>query len=89
MTTCIDFTASNGLPKSTYSLHYIRNNKTSAYEEALSEVLEIILDYDFDKLVPTYGFGAKVEFPTFNSGNKVHHCFPLNGSAKNPNLFNK
>ena len=46
-----------------------------------------MLDYDNDKLVPTFGFGAKVNMPTFNTNNKVHHCFPINGSDVNPNLF--
>jgi hypothetical protein len=45
------------------------------------------LDYDTDKLVPTFGFGSKVNMPTFNTNNKVHHCFPINGSDANPNLF--
>jgi hypothetical protein len=45
------------------------------------------LDYDNDKLVPTFGFGAKVNMPSFNTGTKVHHCFPLNGSDSNPNLY--
>lgn len=47
----------------------------------------ILLDYDYDKLVPVYGFGAKVKHPTFNSENKVHHCFPINGDETNPNLY--
>jgi hypothetical protein len=50
-------------------------------------VSNIVLDYDTDKLVPCFGFGAKVNMPTFTSYNKVHHCFPLNGSETNPNLF--
>lgn len=46
-----------------------------------------MLDYDTDKLVPCFGFGAKVNMPSFNTYNKVHHCFPINGSEGNPNLF--
>jgi hypothetical protein len=46
-----------------------------------------VLDYDTDKLVPTFGFGAKVNLPNFSTGSKVHHCFPLNGCEENPNLF--
>lgn len=38
------------------------------------------MDYDYDKLVPVYGFGAKVRMPKFNSGNSAHHCFPINGN---------
>ena len=78
--TCIDFTASNGSPKSPQSLHHIQIDRKSQYEEALEEVSRILLDYDSDKLVPVYGFGAKVSMPNFNSFGKVHHCFPLNGN---------
>lgn len=53
----------------------------SPYEEALYEVSKILLDYDYDKLVPVYGFGAKVGLPTFNTNGLVHHCFPLNGNS--------
>lgn len=47
----------------------------------------IVMDYDADKLVPTYGFGAKVRMPSFNTGIAVHHCFPINGNDDNPNLY--
>ena len=87
MILAIDFTASNGIQRDPKSLHYFTPMKTSHYEEALLEVCNIVLDYDNDKLVPTFGFGAKVNLPTFNTNNKVHHCFPINGSDTNPNLF--
>ena len=76
---CIDFTASNGVARDPNSLHYVSPNKMSQYEQALYEVSKILLDYDYDKLVPVYGFGAKVRMPNFNTNGKVHHCFPLNG----------
>ena len=85
--TCIDFTASNGTAKSPQSLHYPVPNRGSQYEEALGEVSRILLDYDSDKLVPVYGFGAKVQMPNFSSFNKVHHCFPLNGNEENAHVF--
>lgn len=85
--TCIDFTASNGSPKAPTSLHYITANKRSTYEEALDEVSRILLDYDYDKLVPVYGFGAKCSLPTYNSMGKVSHCFPLNGNEENAHVF--
>ena len=86
--TCIDFTASNGIAKAPTSLHYFQPNvKRSQYEEALEEVSKILLDYDSDKLVPVYGFGAKCNFPTFNSYGKVNHCFPLNGNSENAHVF--
>lgn len=87
MVVCIDFTASNGIQNQPSSLHYVTPAKRSQYEEALHEVCNIVLDYDTDKLVPTFGFGAKVNLPNFNTGGKVHHCFPINGSEANPNLF--
>lgn len=87
MVVCIDFTASNGIQSKPDSLHYVTPIKKSHYEEALHEVCNIVLDYDTDKLVPTFGFGAKVNLPAFNTGGKVHHCFPINGSQENPNLF--
>ena len=59
----------------------------SQYEEALYEVSKILLDYDYDKLVPVYGFGAKVNMPNFNTNGKVLHCFPLNGNEDNSNVF--
>lgn len=45
------------------------------------------MDYDADKLVPVYGFGAKVRMRTFATGTNVHHCFPINGNQENPNLY--
>jgi len=59
---------------------FIMSNKIkkSNYETALNETAEILLDYDTDKLVPLYGFGAIVNSPEFSSKNNCHHCFPLN-----------
>ena len=34
-----------------------------------------------------FGFGAKVNLPNLSSNNKIHHCFPLNGNAEDPNLI--
>jgi hypothetical protein len=45
------------------------------------------MDYDADKMVPLYGFGAKVLMPMFNTQGAVHHCFPLNGQIHNPEVF--
>lgn len=87
LVTCIDFTASNGIPTHPKSLHYTTANKKSQYEEALHEATSILMDYDADKLVPVYGFGAKVRMPNFSTGTNVHHCFPINGDAENPNLY--
>jgi hypothetical protein len=80
MVVCIDFTASNHIQTQPTSLHYHTATKKSQYEEALHEVCNIVLDYDNDKLVPVFGFGAKVNLPNFSSYGKVHNCFPINGS---------
>lgn len=55
----------------------------------MSEVFDILLDYDYDKLVPCFGFGAQVNHPKFNTYGKVHHCFPLNGNPDNPDIYQK
>jgi hypothetical protein len=47
------------------------------------------MDYDYDKLVPCYGFGAQVSHPNYNTYTRVSHCFPLNGNRENPDLFGK
>lgn len=65
----VDFTASNGEPKSTSSLHYI-GQSLNAYQTAISQVGKCVLPFDNDKLVPAYGFGAKV-------GGKYSDCFQL------------
>lgn len=83
---CIDFTASNGVASDKKSLHYTGAGK-SLYEKALEAVSNILLDYDYDKLVPCFGFGAKLKHPKMETFNKVHHCFPLNFNPDNPNLF--
>ena len=42
----IDFTASNGEPNQTTSLHYINPYAPNEYMQALTAVGEIIQDYD-------------------------------------------
>lgn len=76
----IDFTASNGLPSNAASLHYINANKSilNPYQLVIKEVGEILLDYDDDKLVPVYGFGADLKYPQLKS-NGVSHSFPCTG----------
>lgn len=64
----IDFTLSNHHYQKKESLHYFDQRTKSCYEKALEETVQIVLDYDYDKLVPLYGFGAKVRMDSFNSG---------------------
>jgi len=71
----IDFTASNGDPNNCNSLHY-RGAGANQYEQAITNVGEIIQQYDTDKKFPFYGFGAKV--PHIQKKG-ISHCFPING----------
>uniref|UniRef100_A0A8C4J9L3 Copine-5-like n=1 Tax=Dromaius novaehollandiae TaxID=8790 RepID=A0A8C4J9L3_DRONO len=78
-TVAIDFTASNGNPSQSTSLHYMNPYQLNAYAMALKAVGEIIQDYDSDKMFPALGFGAKIP-----PDGRVSHEFPLNGDASNP-----
>ncbi|KAI3762536.1 hypothetical protein L1987_52966 [Smallanthus sonchifolius] len=72
----VDFTASNGDPRSPNSLHYIDySGRLNLYQQAIMEVGEVIQVYDYDKRFPAWGFGGKL----YNGS--VSHCFNLNGNA--------
>jgi len=70
----IDFTASNGAPSTSESLHYLGSH--NQYEQAINSVGQILEPYDYDKKFPTFGFGG---CPRFMGVNSTLHCFPLNG----------
>lgn len=74
----IDFTLSNGDPKSPESLH-TRNLKNNQYYQALKSVGDILQYYDTDKQFPLFGFGAKLQHAQAAS-----HCFALNGNIFDP-----
>ena len=79
LTVGVDFTASNGEPGNPTSLHNVGGPNPNQYQSALSEVGLIVLDYDKDKKIPVYGFGAippRQEVKSF--------CFPLNLDSNNP-----
>ncbi|OAF67338.1 hypothetical protein A3Q56_04907 [Intoshia linei] len=65
---CIDFTSSTKL------VHNIdvSNNQILA---AITETTNILMQYNYDKYVECYGFGAKVR-----GCNNVSNCFPINPS---------
>ncbi|XP_032557149.1 copine-7 isoform X2 [Chiroxiphia lanceolata] len=67
-TVAIDFTASNGDPRNSCSLHYINPYQPNEYLKALVAVGEICQDYDSDKKFSALGFGARIppsmRFPT-------------------------
>uniref|UniRef100_A0A671YFD3 Copine-3 n=1 Tax=Sparus aurata TaxID=8175 RepID=A0A671YFD3_SPAAU len=56
----IDFTGSNGDPRSPNSLHYMSPDGLNQYLSALWSVGQVVQDYDTDKLFPAFGFGAKL-----------------------------
>jgi len=75
----VDFTASNGTPTFANSLHYINPYQPNQYQQAMAAVGQILLEYDSDKMIPAYLYGAKINGQT-------HHCFPLNFNATNPEV---
>ncbi|ETE61506.1 RNA-binding protein 12 [Ophiophagus hannah] len=75
----IDFTGSNGDPKSPDSLHHISPNGINEYLTAIWCVGGVVQDYDTDKLFPAFGFGAQVP-PDW----QVSHEFALNFNPANP-----
>mmetsp|Transcript_13122 Transcript_13122/g.24562 ORF Transcript_13122/g.24562 Transcript_13122/m.24562 type:complete len:459 (+) Transcript_13122:223-1599(+) len=78
----VDFTASNGVPTSPSSLHYLDPRAMNEYERAIASVGEILMNYDQDKLVPVWGFGGS---PVH--GAPTSHCFPINGNPSNPEVL--
>ncbi|XP_044534831.1 copine-4 [Gracilinanus agilis] len=72
-TVAIDFTASNGDPRNSCSLHYIHPYQPNEYLKALVAVGEICQDYDSDKMFPAFGFGARIppEYTLENLGQSV------------------
>ncbi|XP_029863585.1 copine-1 isoform X5 [Aquila chrysaetos chrysaetos] len=75
----VDFTGSNGDPKSPDSLHYISPDGINEYLIAIWSVGSVVQDYDTDKLFPAFGFGAQVP-PSW----QVSHEFALNFNPSNP-----
>lgn len=78
LSVAIDFTGSNGVPSAPTSLHYINPYQANQYQRAILAVGSILLNYDYDKMIPAFGFGAKPRFPNLQR-NSVDHCFPLSG----------
>ncbi|XP_039381517.1 copine-4 isoform X1 [Mauremys reevesii] len=82
-TVAIDFTASNGDPRNSCSLHYIHPYQPNEYLKALVAVGEICQDYDSDKMFPAFGFGARIP-PEYKVGVQVSHDFAINFNEDNP-----
>uniref|UniRef100_A0A673BNJ8 Copine-3-like n=1 Tax=Sphaeramia orbicularis TaxID=375764 RepID=A0A673BNJ8_9TELE len=75
----IDFTGSNGDPRTRESLHYINPEGYNEYLKAIWAVGNVIQDYDSNKMFPVFGFGAQVP-PSW----QVSHEFPVNFNPSNP-----
>ncbi|KAG9328874.1 hypothetical protein JZ751_010065, partial [Albula glossodonta] len=75
----VDFTGSNGDPRSPDSLHYISPQGVNEYLSAIWSVGQVVQDYDSDKMFPAFGFGAQIP-PSW----QVSHEFPLNFNPSNP-----
>ena len=78
----VDFTGSNGDPKDRGSLHYIGDGKNNQYLNAIYEVGRILLNFDTDKEVPLFGFGAV--WPKYSKN--VSHWFALNENYFRPEV---
>ncbi|KAH9504770.1 Copine-8 [Bulinus truncatus] len=78
-TFAVDFTASNGDPKSPTSLHYMNPYRPNPYATAIQAVGNIIQDYDSAKMFPALGFGARLP-----PDGVISHEFALNGNPQNP-----
>ena len=55
---CIDFTASNLYNTTQKSLHEIDSKVLNEYQSSIASISSILLNYDFDRLIPVNGFGA-------------------------------
>ncbi|KAM9839662.1 copine-3-like [Aulostomus maculatus] len=75
----IDFTGSNGDPRTPQSLHYINPEGFNEYLTAIWAVGNVIQDYDSNKKFPVFGFGAQIP-PSW----QVSHEFPINFNPSNP-----
>ncbi|XP_005099802.1 copine-3 [Aplysia californica] len=75
----IDFTASNGNPSQSTSLHYINPYQPNEYMGAIRAVGDVCQDYDSDKMFPALGFGAKIP-----PARQVSHEFAINFNPQNP-----
>lgn len=60
----------------------MNHGKLNQYQRAIQSVGSVLLNYDTDKIVPVYGFGAKTQFPQLYNP-QVCHFFPCSGDFQN------
>eukprot|EP00826_Nyctotherus_ovalis_P039150 TRINITY_DN3738_c0_g3_i9.p1 TRINITY_DN3738_c0_g3~~TRINITY_DN3738_c0_g3_i9.p1 ORF type:complete len:552 (+),score=115.99 TRINITY_DN3738_c0_g3_i9:240-1895(+) len=77
----VDFTGSNGYPSCSSSLHYFDMSRNQ-YLQAITNVGQILENYDSDKKFSVFGFGASMKSVMPN----VSHCFALNGNIFAPEI---
>eukprot|EP01083_Nonionella_stella_P084779 234765_1 len=74
LTVAIDFTGSNGDPRSKKSLHYMGPpHYESQYMKVIKSVGRVLEPYDADGAIGAYGFGANLN----PMGKNISHCFNL------------
>jgi len=73
----IDFTGSNGDPRDVGSLHFMNPAQPNEYVRSIVEVGDVLIEYDTDKQVAGFGFGAVL--PT--GLGETSHFFHLNLQA--------
>lgn len=78
MIVAIDFTGSNGNPKDKNSLHFMSPVQPNQYQMAILGISNILMNYDYDKRIPAFGFGASPRFQ--GKSGPVNHCFALSGN---------
>ena len=61
MALSIDFTGSNGDPRSPHSLHFMNPAAPNQYVSAIMSVGDILMEYDTHKQIPVFGFGASFQ----------------------------
>jgi hypothetical protein len=78
----IDYTASNGNPAQPNSLHFREpsGQVLNQYQQAIINVGNILMPYDYDGQVPVYGFGGRLP------NGETSHCFALTGNPAAPEV---
>ena len=78
----VDLTGSNRTPTNPISLHYLNpSGLLNGYQEAITSVGSVLLNYDYDGQVDCYGFGAFPNYPNWKE-KVTNHCFPLSGNLQ-------
>ncbi|CAD8139277.1 unnamed protein product [Paramecium pentaurelia] len=83
----IDYTESNGKQNDPQSLHYIpKNGVPNQYLQAITSLVEILINYDNTKKISLYGFGCKPKMNLINT-NQTLHLFPLNDNPDDHEVY--